>query len=76
MYTFSLEQVQDPLPWTAAVNRSLGPSRSFYFRVNGLPVYAKGGNSIPNDQFESRVTPELLWDYLSSAKAAHFTMLR
>eukprot|EP01047_Picozoa_sp_COSAG01_P001850 COSAG01_NODE_45_length_32100_cov_28.037218_27_plen_1119_part_00 len=68
--------VQEPLPFTPRVNISLGPSRSFYFRVNGLPVFGKGANSIPNDQFESRVTPALLWDYLSSAQAAHMTMLR
>jgi beta-mannosidase len=71
-----VELAQEPLPWTQAVNSSLGPSRAFYFRVNGLPVYAKGANNIPSDQFESRVTPELLWDYLSSAKDAHFNMLR
>ena len=71
-----VELVQDTLPWTHAINSSLGPARSFYFRVNGLPVYAKGANNIPSDQFESRVTPDRLWDYLSSAKAAHFTMLR
>ena len=68
--------VQEPLPFTQQVNISLGPSRSFYFRVNGLPIWAKGANSIPNDQFESRVTPSRLWDYLSSAKAAHMTMFR
>eukprot|EP01043_Picozoa_sp_COSAG02_P016126 COSAG02_NODE_703_length_18313_cov_58.533652_9_plen_504_part_00 len=71
-----VELVQEPLPWKSAVNSSLGPSRSFYFRVNGLPVYGKGANNIPSDQFESRVTRERLWNYLSSAKAAHFTMLR
>ena len=71
-----MELAQEPLPWSQAVNSSLGPSRAFYFRVNGLPVYAKGANNIPSDQFESRVTPELLWDYLSSAKDAHFNMLR
>jgi beta-mannosidase len=70
------ELVQDPLPYTAVVNSSLGPSRTFYFRVNGAPVFSKGANSIPNDQFESRVTPALLWDYLTSAKAAHMTMFR
>ena len=68
--------VQESLPYTAAVNSSLGPSRSFYFRVNGLPVYGKGANDIPSDQFEGRVTAALLRDYLLSAKAAHMTMLR
>lgn len=33
-----IELIQDPLPWTNRVNESLGPSRSFYFRVNGVPV--------------------------------------
>ena len=70
------EVVQDPLPYTAAVNDTNGPSRSMYWRVNGQPVWGKGANNIPSDQFESRVTPERLWSYLTSARDAHMTTLR
>ena len=31
---------------------------SFYFRINGVPIWAKGSNWVPADSFESRVTPE------------------
>jgi beta-mannosidase len=76
--------VQDPLPYPTRdpsqsnqpVNDTFGPSRSFYFRVNGLPVWCKGANDVPSDQFESRVTPARLWNYLSSARDSHMTMLR
>ena len=68
--------VQDPLPYAGGVNSTLGPSRSFYFRVNGLPVWGKGANDIPSDQFESRVTVARLRSYLRSARDAHMTMLR
>ena len=33
---------------------------SFYFRVNGVPIWAKGSNWIPADSFESRVTPDVI----------------
>lgn len=68
--------IQDPLPFTKSINDTLGPSRTFFFRINGQPIWGKGANDVPSDQFESRVTPALLWNYLNSAKDAHMTMLR
>lgn len=68
---------QEPLPYAnPAVNDTLGPTRSFYFRINGMPIWGKGANDIPSDQFESRVTPARLRSYLTSARDAHMTMLR
>jgi len=43
-----LEVVQDKDQW----------GRTFYFRVNGIPIFAKGGDYIPCDQFPTRVTKE------------------
>lgn len=33
------------------------PGTSFFFRINGIDIFAKGTNWIPADSFESRVTP-------------------
>ncbi|KAK2580314.1 hypothetical protein KPH14_012551 [Odynerus spinipes] len=63
----TVELVQEPLE----------KGLSFYFRVNGIPIFAKGSNFIPASIF-----PELAAKYhvirhlLLSAKEAHMNMLR
>jgi beta-mannosidase len=50
--------------------------KSYYFRVNGIPVFAKGANLIPFDAFPTRVTE---FDYrmiLGSAVEANMNMVR
>ena len=64
----TVELVQDPDPD--------GRGRSFYFEVNGLPVFAKGANYIPNDVFLPRVTPEEYSVVVGSAAFANMNMLR
>lgn len=49
---------------------------SFYFVVNGIPVFAKGANTIPFDMFQPRVSREHLRRVLQQAKDAHMNMLR
>lgn len=49
---------------------------SFYFKINGKPVFAKGANYIPNDVFLSRVTPDKYEHIISSAAKANINMLR
>ncbi len=49
---------------------------SFYFKVNGHPVFMKGANVIPNDVFLDRVTPEKYEHIISSAAKSNFNMLR
>ena len=49
---------------------------SFYVRLNGVPVFMKGANYIPQDNFQNRVTRER-YDYIiRSAVEAHMNMLR
>jgi len=49
---------------------------SFYFKVNGHPVFMKGANYIPQDAFVTRVTPGK-YDYIiQSAVDANMNMLR
>ncbi len=49
---------------------------SFYFEVNGRPVFAKGANYIPNDIFLPRVTPQHYERVVQAAADANMNMLR
>lgn len=50
--------------------------QSFYFKVNGTPVYAKGANYIPQNSFQSNVKKTHYEKLLSSAVDANMNMLR
>ncbi|MCU7548795.1 hypothetical protein OCK74_06680 [Chitinophagaceae bacterium LB-8] len=50
--------------------------RSFYFTVNGQPVFMKGANWIPADVFLPRVTKAKYRELLVAAKEANINMLR
>lgn len=49
---------------------------SFYFRLNGVNVFAKGANYIPQDNFIPRVTPEKYKKTIFDAVNANMNMLR
>lgn len=49
---------------------------SFYFKVNGVPVYAKGANYIPQNSFQNKVTKESYEKLLDAAVSANMNMLR
>ncbi len=49
---------------------------SFYFKVNGEPVFMKGANYIPQDVFLNRVTPERYEKVINSAVSTNMNMLR
>ncbi|MFN8207399.1 MAG: glycoside hydrolase family 2 protein [Bacteroidales bacterium] len=53
-----------------------GMGKSFYFELNGVPVFMKGANYIPNDNFLPRVTPEKYRDVVKRAADANMNMLR
>jgi beta-mannosidase len=49
---------------------------SFFFRVNGRDLFARGANWIPSDAFDSRLTnDQIAWE-LDSAARAHHNMIR
>ncbi len=50
--------------------------KGFAFVVNGIPVFAKGANSIPFDMFEPRVSEAQLRRTLQSAVEANMNMIR
>ena len=62
----TLRLVRDPDP--------LGTS--FYFELNGVPVYMKGANYIPNDNFLDRFTDDKYRKTIQSAVDANMNMLR
>ncbi|MCE1165093.1 MAG: glycoside hydrolase family 2 protein [Bacteroidetes bacterium] len=49
---------------------------SFYFRLNGVPVFMKGANFIPTDNFLPRTTKEKYESLIKDAKNSNFNMLR
>ncbi len=53
---------------------SLG--KSFYFKLNSVPVFMKGANYIPADNFLPRVTKEKYRQLIKLAKESNMNMLR
>jgi beta-mannosidase len=49
---------------------------SFFFRINGVPIFAKGANWIPADSFPARITPERYREHLELARGCGMNMLR
>lgn len=49
---------------------------SFYYKLNGVPVFMKGANYIPNDVFPARVTEEMYRNVIKTSKISNFNMLR
>ncbi|KAM7315502.1 beta-mannosidase-like [Ixodes scapularis] len=64
----TIDLVQEPL-----VN---GTGATFFLRVNGVPLFAKGSNWVPADAFQDRVTPERLAQLLDDVVSARMNMLR
>ncbi|XP_074547334.1 beta-mannosidase [Halichoeres trimaculatus] len=64
----TVELVQEPIVGS--------PGLSFYFRINGKPVFLKGSNWIPAHSFQDRVTPAVLRNLLQSAVDANMNALR
>uniref|UniRef100_UPI00398ECDF8 beta-mannosidase isoform X2 n=1 Tax=Pristiophorus japonicus TaxID=55135 RepID=UPI00398ECDF8 len=52
------------------------PGLSFYFKINGLPIFIKGSNWIPADAFQDRVTFDVLQNLLQSTVDANMNALR
>jgi len=60
------------------VQRALSdqPGKSFFFQVNGVPVFSSGSNWCPADHFLPRVTPERYRTLLQMAVDGNQNMLR
>ncbi|MFN4257295.1 MAG: beta-mannosidase [Saprospiraceae bacterium] len=49
---------------------------SFYFKLNGRPVFCRGANYIPNHIFQDKVTPKDYVTLLNDVVASNMNMLR
>ncbi len=58
------------------VNKPDETGTSFYFKVNGKPIFAKGANYIPQSHFINAKTEEDYKDLLQDAVDANMNMLR
>ncbi len=58
------------------VNEADSIGTSFYLKVNGLPVFAKGANYVPQDVLLPRVKPKQYKSLLVKAAEANMNMLR
>lgn len=58
------------------VNEKDADGHTFYFELNGVKVFAKGANYIPQDNFLPRVTPERYEKTIMDAVNANMNMLR
>ncbi|MCX7590047.1 MAG: glycoside hydrolase family 2 protein [Kiritimatiellae bacterium] len=58
------------------VRRPDSEGESFFFRINGQAIYAKGANWIPADIFPTRVTLQHYQNLLEQAVKANMNMLR
>ncbi|XP_062903035.1 beta-mannosidase isoform X1 [Mobula hypostoma] len=68
VYFRTVELIQEPVPGS--------PGLSFYFKINGLPIFIKGSNWIPADAFLDRVTFDVLQNLLQSTVDANMNALR
>ena len=50
--------------------------KSFFFKVNGVPIYAKGANYIPQNSFQNQVKDEDYEKLLNDVVDANMNMLR
>ncbi len=49
---------------------------SFFFRINGRPMFARGANVVPLDHFTPRVDPDRYRALFAAAAHAHMNMFR
>ncbi|KAG8519394.1 Beta-mannosidase, partial [Galemys pyrenaicus] len=68
VYFRTVELVEEPIKGS--------PGLSFYFKINGLPIFLKGSNWVPADSFQDRVSTDLLRRLLQSAVDANMNVLR
>ena len=58
------------------VNKVDSSGRSFYFKVNGVPVFMKGANYVPQDMFPGKVNRQKYEELFQAATESNFNMLR
>ena len=87
MYDFFIESTDNRERWHSVeistglrtielVQEKDSIGESFYFKLNGVPVFCKGANFIPADCFLPRVTKDKYTELIKAAKESNMNMLR
>ena len=58
------------------VNEKDSLGESFYFKINNKPIFIKGANYIPQDNFQNRVDKTKYHNLLTDVKESNMNMLR
>ncbi len=58
------------------INKKDSLGTSFYFQINGIPIFIKGANYIPQDIFINRLTDKDYDELLTDVKNSNMNMLR
>eukprot|EP01052_Picozoa_sp_SAG31_P020589 SAG31_NODE_1556_length_7893_cov_1.993585_3_plen_376_part_00 len=66
----------DPRVLAAAAQETGTGQHTMFFRVNGAPLFARGGNKVPMELLDGRMTVAGHRRLVQSAKDANFNMLR
>lgn len=74
--TLSKEDLKIGLKTVELVQEKDAVGKSFYFKVNGNPLYIKGSNWIPADSFSPRVKKAKYQQLIKDSKEAHMNMIR
>lgn len=73
-YTIPVQQIEFGLRTIELAKEKDASGETFYFKLNGNPVFMKGANFIPPDNFMA--SAEHFADLIQKAKAANINMLR
>jgi beta-mannosidase len=74
--TVDVKRVVTGLRKVELVTEKDSAGSSFYFKINGKRVFARGANFIPMDNFPSRIGNDRYRELLSVAHQSNFNMLR
>ncbi len=58
------------------VTEKKSDGETFYFKINGRPIFMKGANYIPQDHLQSQVSPQDYRELLNDVVASNMNMLR
>ncbi|WP_088102750.1 beta-mannosidase [Halalkalibacter urbisdiaboli] len=72
----SEKKVRTGLRTVRVVKEKDEQGKTFYFELNGVPVFIKGANHIPNDSFQTEVSYERYRHEIASAVESNMNMLR
>jgi len=72
----TVELIQDPIIIDQKNKKNVKVGETFYFKINNVPIFARGANIVPLDLVPTKVTPLKIKHAVSSARHANMNLLR